>query len=109
LHRRPQRHGISRLLEVGGDKLAKKRFKRYPIAYFHIDLVEVRTAEGKQSPGRRNRLDVEIRASAAAEEGRQDGDGAVTARSAGGAALKEATVKRFHCDDHGQRRDISRI
>jgi hypothetical protein len=49
LHRRPQRHGISRLLEVGGDKLAKKRFKRYPIAYFHIDLVEVRTAEGKQT------------------------------------------------------------
>jgi hypothetical protein len=49
LHRRPQRHGISRLLEAGGDKLAKKRFKRYPIAYFHIDLVEVRTAEGKQT------------------------------------------------------------
>jgi hypothetical protein len=29
LHRRPQRHGISRLPEVGGDKPAKKRFKRY--------------------------------------------------------------------------------
>jgi hypothetical protein len=25
-----QRHGISRLPEVGGDKPAKKRFKRYP-------------------------------------------------------------------------------
>jgi hypothetical protein len=24
-------------------------------------------------------------------------------------AIKEATVKRFHDDDHGQRRDISRI
>jgi transposase InsO family protein len=47
LHRRPQRHGISRLPEVGGDKPAKKRFKRYPIGYFHIDLAEVRTAEGK--------------------------------------------------------------
>jgi hypothetical protein len=23
--------------------------------------------------------------------------------------IKEATVKRFHDDDHGQRRDISRI
>jgi hypothetical protein len=47
LHRRPQRHGISRLPEVGGDKPAKKRFKRYSIEYFHIDLAEVRTAEGK--------------------------------------------------------------
>jgi hypothetical protein len=45
LHRRPQRHGISRLPEVGGIKPAKKRFKRYPIGYFHIDLAEVRTAE----------------------------------------------------------------
>jgi hypothetical protein len=42
-----QRRGISRLPEVGGDKPAKKRFKRYPIGYFHIDLAEVRTAEGK--------------------------------------------------------------
>jgi transposase-like protein len=47
LHRRPQRHDISRLPEVGGDKPAKKRFKRYPIGYFHIDLAKVRTAEGK--------------------------------------------------------------
>jgi transposase InsO family protein len=47
LHRRPQRHVISRLPEVGGDKPAKHRFKRYPIGWFHIDLAEVRTAEGK--------------------------------------------------------------
>jgi transposase-like protein len=47
LHRCLQRHGISRLPEAGGDKPAKKRFKRYPIGYFHIDLAEVRTAEGK--------------------------------------------------------------
>jgi transposase InsO family protein len=47
LHRCLQRHSISRLPEVGGDKPAKKRFKRYPIGYFHIDLAEVRTAEGK--------------------------------------------------------------
>ena len=30
-----------------GDKPAKKRFKRYPIGYFHIDIAEVRTEEGK--------------------------------------------------------------
>tara|TARA_R110000751_G_scaffold24658_2_gene67781 strand:+ start:556 stop:1506 length:951 start_codon:yes stop_codon:yes gene_type:complete len=47
LHRCLQRHGISRLPDVSGDKPAKKRFKRYPIGYFHIDLAEVRTAEGK--------------------------------------------------------------
>jgi hypothetical protein len=45
LHRCLQRHDISRLPEVGGDKPAKKRFKRYLIGYFHIDLAEVRTAE----------------------------------------------------------------
>jgi transposase InsO family protein len=47
LHRCLQRHGISRLPDVMGDKPAKKKFKRYPIGYFHIDIAEVRTAEGK--------------------------------------------------------------
>jgi transposase InsO family protein len=47
LHRCLQRHGISRLPDVGGDKPAKKKFKRYPIGYFHIDIAEVQTAEGK--------------------------------------------------------------
>jgi len=47
LHRCLQRHGISRLPEVEGDKPAKKKFKRYPIGYIHIDIAEVRTEEGK--------------------------------------------------------------
>ena len=47
LHRCLQRHGISRLPEVEGDKPAKKRFASYPIGYFHLDIAEVRTAEGK--------------------------------------------------------------
>ena len=47
LHRCFQRHGISRLPEVEGDKTAKPSFKRYPIGYFHIDIAEVRTEEGK--------------------------------------------------------------
>jgi hypothetical protein len=42
-----RRHGISRLPEVEGDKPSKKRFDIYPIGFFHIDLAEVRTAEGK--------------------------------------------------------------
>lgn len=47
LHRCLQRHDISRLPEVKGDKPDKKKFKTYPIGYFHIDIAEVRTAEGK--------------------------------------------------------------
>jgi transposase InsO family protein len=47
LHRCLQRHGISRLPEIEGDKPAKKRFASYPIGYFHIDIAEVQTGEGK--------------------------------------------------------------
>ena len=47
LHRCLQRHGISRLPDVEGDKPAKRKFKTYPIGYFHIDIAEVQTAEGK--------------------------------------------------------------
>ena len=36
LHRCLQRHGISRLPNVAGDKPDKKKFKSYPIGYFHI-------------------------------------------------------------------------
>ena len=49
LHRCLQRHGISRLLEVDGAKPAKKKFKRYPIGFFHLDIAEVRTEQGKLS------------------------------------------------------------
>ncbi len=47
LHRCLQRHGISRLPEVEGNKVDKKKFKTYPIGYFHIDIAEVRAEEGK--------------------------------------------------------------
>ena len=47
LHRCLQRYGISRLPEVEGDKAPKRRFKSYPIGYFHLDIAEVQTAEGK--------------------------------------------------------------
>ncbi len=47
LHRCLQRHGISQLPNVAGDKPAKKKFKSYPIGYFHIDIAEVRTEQGK--------------------------------------------------------------
>jgi len=45
-HRCLQRHCISRLPDVG-DKPVKKKFKHYPIGYFHIDIAEVNTEEGR--------------------------------------------------------------
>src|ERR1700728_1674034 len=47
LHRCLQRNGISRLPQVEGESSAKRKFKAYPIGYFHIDIAEVRTAQGK--------------------------------------------------------------
>ena len=47
LHRCLQRHSISRLPDVEGDKPVRKKFKAYPIGYFHIDIAEVHTNEGR--------------------------------------------------------------
>ena len=47
LHRCYQRHGISRLPDIEGDKPARRAFKAYPIGFFHIDIAEVQTAQGK--------------------------------------------------------------
>ena len=46
LHRLFQRNGISNLPE-NEEKKPKKKFKKYPIGYFHIDITEVRTEGGK--------------------------------------------------------------
>ena len=47
LHRCLRRHGISRLPDLKRASEPKKRFKRYPIGYFHLDIAAIRTAEGK--------------------------------------------------------------
>ncbi len=47
LHRCLRRHDISRLPLEEGDKPERKRFKHCPIGYFHVDIAELRTAEGK--------------------------------------------------------------
>jgi transposase InsO family protein len=47
LHRCLQRHGISRLPDVQDGKPRKRKFKTYPIGYFHIDIAEVRTQQGR--------------------------------------------------------------
>ena len=46
LHRLFQRHEISRLPRLEGEK-PKKAFKAYPIGYVHIDIAEVHTEEGR--------------------------------------------------------------
>jgi transposase-like protein len=46
LHRCLKRHGVSRLPQVEEGVSAKRKFKAYPIGYFHIDIAELRTAEG---------------------------------------------------------------
>src|SRR5215218_8967795 len=47
LHRCLQRHGLSRLPDTDGDKPRRAQFKRYPIGFFHIDIAEVRTEQGR--------------------------------------------------------------
>ena len=47
LHRCLQRHDIFRLPNVTGDKPDRKKFKACPLGYFHIDIAEVRTEQGK--------------------------------------------------------------
>ncbi len=47
LHRYLQRHGISRWPHVEKDKRPNQTFKSCPIGYFHIDIAEVRTGQGK--------------------------------------------------------------
>jgi len=53
LHRCLERHGISRLPAIEGDKPPKKRFASYPLGCFHLDLAEVSTQEGKLRPQER--------------------------------------------------------
>ena len=47
LHLCLQCHGISRLSDVDGDKPKRSKFKVYPIGYFHIDIAQVSTEQGK--------------------------------------------------------------
>lgn len=48
LHRCLPHHGISRLTQTKGNKPGKERFKAYLIGYFHIDIAEVSTEQGKR-------------------------------------------------------------
>ena len=45
LHRCLQRHGVSRLPQVEGEASPKRKFKAYPIGYFHISSHENAASE----------------------------------------------------------------
>ena len=47
LHRGLQRHGISRLPDIETAAPGKRKFKTYPLGFFHIDIAEVQTAQGR--------------------------------------------------------------
>ena len=47
LHRCLQRHDISRLPDVEGAAPVRRKFRACPLGYFHIDVAEVQTAEGR--------------------------------------------------------------
>jgi hypothetical protein len=71
LHRCLQRHGISRLPDVEDGKGTKRKFKTYPLGYFHIDIAR----RGPALPLRRHRSDLEVRLHRAAREGHTAGRG----------------------------------
>ncbi len=50
LHRCLKRHGLSRLPTTHGDTPRRAKFKHYPIGFFHIDIADVRTEQGKLYP-----------------------------------------------------------
>jgi len=42
-----QRHGISRLRNTGAEKPVRGKFEGDPLGYFHIDIAEAYTGQGK--------------------------------------------------------------
>jgi len=61
LHRCLQRHEISRLPEVVGDKPTKKKFKSYPIGFFHIDIAGSSDSRRQAASVRGHRPDIQVR------------------------------------------------
>ncbi|AHD03580.1 hypothetical protein METH_22390 (plasmid) [Leisingera methylohalidivorans DSM 14336] len=48
LYRCLQRHGISQLPDIEGDKPKRQCFKRYPIGFLHFGIAQVQNAESKR-------------------------------------------------------------
>ena len=103
LHRCLQRHGISRLPAMEGDK-PKEKFRKYPIGYGHIDIADVRTEEGK--------LYLFVAIDRVCDEHEIEHrltkinppwtNGQVERMNR---TIKDATVKRYHYENHDQLRE----
>ncbi|MEQ9330027.1 integrase core domain-containing protein [Thalassobaculum sp.] len=126
LHRLFQRHGISRLPSVEGEK-SKKRFRDYPIGYVHIDIAEVRTEDGTRftTPGNTHSAASDIRTALTAGElfrahafeyacAKADIDHRLTKPNHPwtngqvermNRTIKEATVRRYFYDSHDRLRE----
>jgi transposase-like protein len=131
LHRCLQRHDISRLPDVEGNKPKRSKFRSYPIGYFHIDIAEVRTEQGRLymfvAIDRTSKFAfVELHEKAKTATARDflhrliaavpytirtvltDNGIHFKTPGAGGSAvplIKEATVKRFYYETHDQLRE----
>src|ERR671921_587329 len=108
LHRCLQRHGISRLAEVQGDKPARRRFKTYPIGFFHIDIQFADLPKNRSGPTARWRGHPFDRACQhhriehrLTRQNHPWTNGQVERMNR---TIKEATVKRYHYDSHEQLR-----
>lgn len=80
LHHCLQRHGISRLPEVDGNKPKGQKLKRDPVGCFHIYIAELQTAEGKTYLFRGNCQTQKVCLCPPCPEGWQDGCSPVLAR-----------------------------
>ena len=101
LHRCLQRHGILRLPQVEGEASPKRKFfKTYPIGFFHVDIAEVQTAQGKLYLLSRDRPRLQVRGRSA----RRQGQYADRARLLGGPCRRRALRDRAHRQRHPIRR-----
>ena len=85
LHRCLKRHGISRLPQVEGEASPKRKFKAYPIGFFHVDIAEVQTRKAS-SISCRDRPPIQVRGRPV----RRQGQYADRARLPGGPCRRRA-------------------
>ena len=89
LHRCLKRHGISRLPQVEGEASPKRKFKAYPIGFFHVDIAEVQTRKAS-SISCRDRPPIQVRGRPV----RRQGQYADRARLPGGPCRRRALKDR---------------
>ena len=74
---------------MDGDKPKRSRFKAYPIGYFHIDIAQVSTEQGKLYLFVAIDRTSQVRLRSTAREGDSADRGSLSARSGRGRALHD--------------------